>query len=96
VAANAIAAGAGRAIFMLLALLGGCAASPSSPPARNAIARPEALAPADAGGHEFDAYGPRQYSVFGGVNRDRVFRAATGPATGPADDSVLVPVDDGE
>ena len=94
-------AGARRNILVLVALilLVGCGDS-RAPSASTAVTatttRPvtSSSAPTGADAHKYDAYGPRQYSVFNGVNRDNIYRAATGPTTGPADDSVLIPADD--
>ena len=91
-----------RSILTLLsvALLAGCGDSRSSSPRAAASASMPPIKPTSgpvgADAHQYDAYGPRQYSIFNGVNRDNIGRAATGPTTGPVDDSVLLPADDDE
>ena len=83
-------------------LLVGCrdSRSPSNSTAVTGTTATRPLKPAseatDADAHMYDAYGPRQYSVFHGVNRDNIYRAATGPTSGPADESVLMPADDSD
>jgi hypothetical protein len=46
--------------------------------------------------YKYDAYGPWQYSVFNGTNRDNIYRASTGRTTGPVDDSELLPANEDE
>jgi hypothetical protein len=97
-------AAARRNILLLLPMivLAGCrdSRSPSASTAVSATATTRPLKSAseatDADPYMYDAYGPRQYSIFHGVNRDNIYRAATGPTSGPADDSVLIPTDDNE
>jgi hypothetical protein len=97
-------AAARRNILLLLPMivLAGCRDS-RSPSASTTVTATTATRPVkpvseatDAEAHMYDAYGPRQYSVFHGVNRDNIYRAATGPTTGPADDSVLTPADESD
>jgi hypothetical protein len=97
-------AAARRNILVLLPMLvlTGCRDS-SSPSASTAVSATTTTRPlksaseaTDADAQMYDAYGPRQYSVFHGVNRDNIYRAATRPTSGPADDSVLIPTADNE
>jgi hypothetical protein len=91
------------AALLAVTLLAGCGDSRSaSPPgAASATTRPEqVLAPPASEKYKYDAYGPRQYSVFSGIPRDNVFyRPSSGPTTtttGPVGDSVIFPTDDAE
>ena len=81
------------------ALFAGCGERSVPPPPRStttttAVTRTQNVLPEPDARYKYDAYGPFQWSPFVGVNRDNIYVPATGPTTGPVDDSVLFPVDD--
>ena len=85
-------------IAVISALFAGCGDGSVQPPPNLATtttaAATQNVLPGPATRYKHDAYGPMQWSPFTGVNSENIYRATTGPTTGPVDDSLLIPTDD--